>query len=70
MALEKFRGKLTISSQSKKQDIEQGEIWLDTLLIPADKLNGNMKNWRLVFLMILVSFFLANEIIAIGMDTD
>jgi hypothetical protein len=43
MTLEKFWGKLTYKQSIKKQDVEQGGIWLDTLLIPADKLNGNMK---------------------------
>ncbi len=36
-------GQADYKQSFKKQDVEQGGIWLDTLLIPADKLNGNMK---------------------------
>jgi hypothetical protein len=36
-------GQADYKQSIKKQAVEQGEIWLDTLLIPADKLNGNVK---------------------------
>lgn len=36
-------GQADYKQSIKKQGVEQGQIWLDTILIPGDKLNVNMK---------------------------